>query len=564
MTIDLTDTSTGAIHEALTQARRRMGGPASGTVLTLIIVTDESEQYDAVRAASQAGREHPSRILAVITRRPKGESRLDAEIRVGETGPGETILLRMYGPLGQHADSVVAPLLAPDVPVVTWWPDEAPSAPGGDPLGAVAQRRVTDAAASETPKDMLLTLAKAYKPGDTDLSWTRATSWRSLLAATLDQPYPELLRGEVLAEPGNPSADLIAAWLGQRLDLDVRRGESGGPGITEVNFETAGREGRAVPAGRPQRHPVLARTAGTPGSPAPARHRRASRRGTAQARAGRGLRRDAARAGRGRGKLGSMSVPEVIVHRDASLLAQAVAARLVTRLVDAIAARGTASVVLTGGGIGTRVLAEVAATPARDAIDWRHLDIWWGDERFLPTGDPERNETGARSALLDHVDVDPARVHPMPGPDGPDGDDPEAAAARYASWLAAATTPEDHGPVPSFDVLMLGIGPEGHVASLFPGMPALYDERPVVAVRGSPKPPPTRLSLTLPSIQAAREVWIICSGPDKAKAIAMALSDSGPVQVPAAGARGRQRTLFLIDSAAAAKVPAQIGRPGAH
>jgi len=133
-------------------------------------------QAVAVRAASQAGREHPSRILAVITRRPKGESRLDAEIRVGETGPGETILLRMYGPLGQHADSVVAPLLAPDVPVVTWWPDEAPSAPSGDPLGAVAQRRVTDAAASETPKDMLLTLAKAYKPGDTDLSWTRATS----------------------------------------------------------------------------------------------------------------------------------------------------------------------------------------------------------------------------------------------------------------------------------------------------------------------------------------------------------------------------------------------------
>ena len=103
----------------------------------------------------------------------------------------------------------------------------------------------------------------------------------------------------------------------------------------------------------------------------------------------------------------------------------------------------------------------------------------------------------------------------MPGPDGPDGDDPEAAAARYASWLAAATTPEDHGPVPAFDVLMLGIGPEGHVASLFPGMPALYDERPVVAVRGSPKPPPTRLSLTLPSIQAAREIWILASGPDR-------------------------------------------------
>ena len=269
MTIDLTDTTTGAIHEALTQARRRMGGPASGTVLTLIIVTDESEQYDAVRAASQAGREHPSRILAVITRRPKAESRLDAEIRVGETGPGETILLRMYGLLGQHADSVVAPLLAPDVPVVTWWPDEAPPAPSVDPLGTVAQRRVTDAAASDSPQDMLLTLAKAYKPGDTDLSWTRATSWRTLLAATLDQPYPALLAGEVLAEPGNPSADLIAAWLGVRLGIPVHRGESDGPGITEVSFETAdgkvslsrpdGRNATLAWPGRPERRVALHR-----------------------------------------------------------------------------------------------------------------------------------------------------------------------------------------------------------------------------------------------------------------------------------------------------------------
>jgi 6-phosphogluconolactonase len=259
-----------------------------------------------------------------------------------------------------------------------------------------------------------------------------------------------------------------------------------------------------------------------------------------------------------------VSTPEVLVHRDAPLLAKAVAARLVTRLVDAIAARGSASVVLTGGGIGTKVLAELAVIPARDAIDWRHLDIWWGDERFVPNGDPDRNDTGARAALLDHVDTDPDRVHPMPPSDGPDGDDPEAAAARYATWLAAVTRPEDHGPVPSFDVLMLGIGPEGHVASLFPGLPALYDERSVVAVRNSPKPPPTRLSLTLPSIQAAREVWIIASGPDKADAVAMALSDAGPVQVPAAGARGRQRTLFLLDSDAAAKVPPQIGRQGAH
>jgi 6-phosphogluconolactonase len=259
-----------------------------------------------------------------------------------------------------------------------------------------------------------------------------------------------------------------------------------------------------------------------------------------------------------------MSAPEVIVHADESMLAKEVAARLVTRLVDAVAAAGHAHLVLTGGGIGTAVLAELAAAPARDAVDWQRVDFWWGDERFAPEGHPDRNETGARAALLDKIDVDPARVHPMPGPDGPDGDDPEAAAARYAAELAAATRPEDHGPVPAFDVLMLGIGPEGHVASLFPGMPAVYDNRPVVAVRGSPKPPPIRLSLTFPSIQAAREVWILAYGEEKAGAVALALSGAGPVQVPAAGARGRQRTLYLIDQTAASKLPADIGRPRAH
>jgi 6-phosphogluconolactonase len=255
-----------------------------------------------------------------------------------------------------------------------------------------------------------------------------------------------------------------------------------------------------------------------------------------------------------------VSPPEVLVHHDAGLLAKAAAARLVTRLVDAQAAAGAASLVLTGGGIGTAVLAELAAAPARDAVDWHRLDIWWGDERFLPSGDPERNETGARETLLRQLGMDAARVHPMPPSDGPEGPDPEAAAARYAGWLRDAARPEDHGPVPSFDVLLLGIGPEGHVASLFPGMPALYDDRSVVAVRGAPKPPPTRLSLTLPSIQSAREVWVLAAGEQKAGAVRLALSGVGPVQVPAAGARGRQRTLFLLDRAAAGRLPPQLSR----
>jgi 6-phosphogluconolactonase len=255
-----------------------------------------------------------------------------------------------------------------------------------------------------------------------------------------------------------------------------------------------------------------------------------------------------------------LSAPEVLVHQDGALLAKAVAARLVTRLVDVQAATGIASLVLTGGGIGTSVLAELAAAPARDAVDWRRLDIWWGDERFLPAGDPERNETGAREALLRHVNTDPARVHPMPAADGPDGDDPEAAAARYAAALRAATRPGDEGPVPAFDVLLLGIGPEGHVASLFPALPALHDDRPVTAVRDAPKPPPTRLTLTLPAIQAAREVWVLAAGQEKAGAVRLALSGAAPVQVPAAGARGRQRTLFLLDRAAAGSLPARAAR----
>ena len=238
MMIDLTDTSTHAVRDALTRARDQMGGPTTGMVHNLIIMTDESAQYDAVRAATQAGREHPCRVLGVIARNPDAESRLDAEIRTGEGAPGQTVLLRMYGPMGLHADSVVTPLLVPDTPVVTWWPRNGPATPSGDPLGLLAQRRVTDAATAPDPAEALVALAVGYRPGDTDLSWTRATAWRSLLAATLDQQHGEITGGSVTAEPRNPSADLIAAWLSGRLGAPFTREVSAGPGITEVRFTT--------------------------------------------------------------------------------------------------------------------------------------------------------------------------------------------------------------------------------------------------------------------------------------------------------------------------------------
>jgi 6-phosphogluconolactonase len=243
------------------------------------------------------------------------------------------------------------------------------------------------------------------------------------------------------------------------------------------------------------------------------------------------------------------------------VLARAAAARIVTAVVDAQAARGAASIVLTGGGIGGAVLRELAESPARDAIDWSRLDLWWGDERFLPAGHPDRNETQARDALLRTVDLDPERVHPMPASDGPDGDDLDAAAERYAAALAAASHPEDHAPVPSFDVLMLGVGPDGHVASLFPESPAMYDTRTVIPVRGSPKPPPCRLSLSMAAINSAREAWLIAAGEEKASAARLALSGAGPTAVPAAGVRARLTTRWLLDRAAGSRLPDGLSRP---
>ncbi len=244
-----------------------------------------------------------------------------------------------------------------------------------------------------------------------------------------------------------------------------------------------------------------------------------------------------------------MTSPTVVVHRNAELLAESVCARLMTALIDVQASGRVPSWVLTGGTIADRVHRAVAASPARDAVDWSRVDLWWGDERFLPSGAEERNETQARAALLDQLPLDPGRVHPMPAADH-GVDDLEGAAARYADELRAAGG-DGGGSGPLFDVLMLGVGPDGHVASLFPGLPALYDDRPVAAVRDAPKPPPTRLTLTLGTLGRAREVWFIASGEEKAAAVHRALSGSDVVDTPAAGPRGLHRTRWLLDEAAA-------------
>lgn len=254
-----------------------------------------------------------------------------------------------------------------------------------------------------------------------------------------------------------------------------------------------------------------------------------------------------------------MSSPEVLVHRDAESLAEAVAARLVTRLVDVAAARGRVHVSLTGGRIGIRVLSALAASPSRDSVDWSLVHVWWGDERYVESDSPDRNERQAREALLDHVALDPAHVHPMPSLDS--GLDVDAAAVAYAAELKAAARPEDHADVPAFDVYLLGMGPEGHINSIFPQSPAAHETvRTVVGVRGCPKPPPTRVTMTFPAIQAAREVWLVESGAEKAEAVRLAVGDAGQLQIPGAGARGRERTLVITDEAAASKLPPDLAR----
>ena len=215
--------------------------------------------------------------------------------------------------------------------------------------------------------------------------------------------------------------------------------------------------------------------------------------------------------------------------------------------------------VLTGGTMGSAVLEAINASPARDTVDWSRVNVWWGDERWLPAGDPERNETQARAALLDFVTLDPARVHPMPASDGPD--DLDAAAAVYAKDLL------EHGgrgsELPWFDITFLGVGPDGHVASLFPEQAGVREtDATVIAVRNSPKPPPERLSLTLPVINSSARVWLVLAGADKASALGLTLAGASVNEVPAAGVEGRRRTLFFVDAEAAAEVPENLVDPG--
>ncbi|OMH33067.1 6-phosphogluconolactonase [Tersicoccus sp. Bi-70] len=257
-----------------------------------------------------------------------------------------------------------------------------------------------------------------------------------------------------------------------------------------------------------------------------------------------------------------MTEADVVILDAPEPLAHHVAERLVAEITAAQAARGTASVVLTGGGMGGRTLTAVGDLDT-GAVDWSRVDLWWGDERFVPAGDEERNDRQARSALLDRLGLDPSRVHSVAAAD--EVATAEEAAERYAAELARVSEAEGNRPadgtaVPAFDVLMLGVGPDAHVASLFPELNAVTEQRATaLAVHDAPKPPADRVTLTLPAINAARQVWLVVAGADKAGAVALAANGAAAQQVPAAGVRGTDRTVWFLDSAAASRLPERAG-----
>jgi 6-phosphogluconolactonase len=247
---------------------------------------------------------------------------------------------------------------------------------------------------------------------------------------------------------------------------------------------------------------------------------------------------------------------EVVVLPSADELAGEVAARVAATLGSALQQRARATLALTAGSIMESVWGRLAESPDARTLDWQLVNVFWGDERFVPADSPDRNDSGAERILFAHEPFSAAARYSMPTSDAA-ADGLDAAAAAYAATLRDARRPEDEGEVPSFDAVLLGVGPDGHCCSLFPDHPSSQDlSGTVIPVRNSPKPPPLRLSLSFDGLNSAREIWVVASGSGKADAVAAALApDVDRTHVPSGGARGRERTIWFLDRDAAARLP---------
>ncbi len=277
MIVDLPSSTTSAVNKKIIQLRESGGVLALGRVLTLVIVTDDGSSIEgAISAANEASCEHPCRVIVLARGQRRAAPRLDAQIRVGgDAGASEVVVLRGYGPLAEDdaGAAMVMPLLLPDAPIVAWWPSDAPAVPSQDAVGRLAQRRITDALSAKNPLRAFEQRRAHHAAGDTDLTWTRLTPWRALLAAALDHPpHQPVTAATVAGEAVSPSTDLLAGWLSARLGIKVKRSPAeSGPGLVAVKLQRAsgpvelirpdGKVGSLRQPGQPDRLVTLARRA---------------------------------------------------------------------------------------------------------------------------------------------------------------------------------------------------------------------------------------------------------------------------------------------------------------
>lgn len=560
----LKDTTSSEVDRKLIEMREDGGVTAMGRVLTLLIVASTDDLAEPLQAAVRSSHEHPCRVLVLRTEPDDESDGLDAEIRVGrDAGAGEIVLLTARGQVASSLDTLVTPLLLPDAPIVAWWPSNAPSAPATDVLGSMAQRRITDARTSNDPEAMLKRLRRGYRSGDTDMSWSQITNWRGLVASAFEvTPVSMPTSVSVQGDPKDPSVILLASWLGTELGKDVHIEGEGqeGKGLESVTLKR--RDGEIVLRRESEDSVVM----NLPGDTTD-QHVTISRRslfeclseelrrldpdevyGDVLCHAFTGIEDPSTFA------TGKPATADSVSHSAAELAGTA-AEKISAQLAQAIRDRGVARLVLTGGSIGVRTATELAEALTAHDVDLDALEVWWGDERFVEAGSTDRNDTAVREGFLDALGLPEHHVHPMPSTSSGMGLD--EAAAWYAQQLdlAGADRPLHTRGEAFFDVLMLGVGPDGHVASLFPEHPDQKETTlTAVGVRNSPKPPPDRISLTWPTLNSARHVALLVSGAAKAEAVARAHRGIDPWGCPASAVRGLESTTWYLDEAAAAEL----------
>lgn len=564
MITHLTDTSASAVDKKLIAMRESGGVVAVGRVLTLLILAEPDQLDEPLQAAVRASHEHPCRVLVLVVEPEAEADGLDAEIRVGsDAGAGEIVVLNARGQVVTGLDTLITPLLLPDAPIVAWWPGTPPSCPSQDVLGSLSQRRITDARASQDPGATLKRLRRGYRSGDSDLAWSRLTSWRGLVASAFEIP-PMGIPSSVVVKgvADEPSVILMAAWLEHSLGLEVtvQEGDPEEPGISAVILN---REDGAVELHRLDGETIAMNLPGDKTD----QHITVPRRSLYECLSEELRRIDPDEVYGDVLRHAFTAVEDVsayavgkpastdVVAADPVELASTAAEAIADKLETALSERGIARLVLTGGSIGIRTAGALADALLARSFDVSRLEVWWGDERFVASGSPDRNDEAVRAGFLDKLDVPDQQVHRMPSTGSGMGLDDSAAWYGQQLDLAGGDAPfRTHGSA-FFDVLLLGVGPDGHIASLFPE----HDDQregslTVIPVRDSPKPPPDRISLTWPTLNSARHVMLLVAGAEKAEAVERGHSGIDPWGCPASAVRGLASTTWYLDEAASAQL----------